>query len=341
MRLISVVIVSYEGRKHLKRMLNSLLRQHYTDMEIVISDDCSKDTCGDIIDYYTDKLNIVRTSTKTHSGHPSDTRQAGLEAASGEWITFADQDDAFYPGVISQIAAFIKKNPKYNVISTEFDEVEPHTEKVFRHHQKVYGWTHGKFIRRSWMKERGIRYKAGMKSHEDIYLSTRITCELQSAHEEEGYCPVCSYKWTAWNESLSHKEDRLFIENHLQEYIEATGDVYIENYFQKGEESKEFSMFHAIGVVLYCYFYHMGCVFKDTSGFIKENTKYIADYIEKVKGAFKMSNDELLIYCAHDSGAYFWNTMELAKIATGAYIPCLTLEQYLFMIAPEEKEAEK
>ena len=338
MKLISVVIVSYEGRKHFNRILDSLAKQHYANMEVVISDDCSRDTCDDIIESYQDRLNIVRTSTKTHSGNPADTRQAGLKIASGEWITFADQDDAFYLGVMSKVATYIRKNPEIDVFRTEFDEVEPVTEKVFRHHKEVYGWTHGMFIRRSWMKEHNIQYKAGLKSHEDIYLSTLIACELNNSGKQQGYCPVCTYKWTAWNESLSHKEDRLFIDNHLKEYIEATGDVYIEDYLKNG--SKEFSVFHSIGVVLYCYFYHMGCIFRDVKGFVKENTQYIADYITKVKKTFEMSNDELLLYCAKDKGTYFWNTMELAMVATGPYIPCLTLEQYLFMTAPEGKEAE-
>ena len=338
MSLISVVIVSYEGRKHFNRILDSLKKQHYANMEVVISDDCSRDTCDDIIETYKDSLNITRTSTKKHGGCPGDTRQAGLEAASGEWITFADQDDAFYPGVISKVAAFIRKNPEIDVFRTEFNEVEPETEKVFRHHKEVYGWTHGMFIKRSWMKEHNIRYKAGLKSHEDIYLSTRIACELNNSGKQQGYCPVCTYKWTAWNESLSHKEEHLYIDNHMKEYIEATGEAYIEDYLQNG--SKEFSMYHSISVVLYCYFYHMGCVFRNVKGFNKENTVHIADYIAKVKKTFGMSNDELLIYCARDDGNYFWNTMELARVATGSYIPCLTLEQYLFMTSPEGKEAE-
>lgn len=333
--MISVIVVSYEGRKHLGRILNSLVRQHYAGMEVVISDDCSEDACNDIVDSFRDRLKIIRTSTKTHSGYPSDTRQAGLEAARGDWITFADQDDAFYPGAISQVTAFIRKNPEANVIRTEFDEVDPETEKPFRHHAKVYGWTHGTFIRREWMEKNHIHYKAGMKSHEDIYLSTLIVCALQAEGSEEYYCPVNTYRWYAWNSSLSHKEDRLFIENHLGEYIEATGDAYIENYERRGEPAKEFSRYHAVSVILYCYFYHMGCVFRNLSDIIKENSVYISEYIKKVKEVFGMTNDEVLTYCARDRGTYFWKTMELAEVATGPYIPYLTLEQYLSLMAWE------
>ena len=70
--MISVIVVSYEGRKHLERILNSLVRQHYAGMEVVISDDCSEDTCDDIVDSFRDRLKIIRTSTKIHSGYPSD-----------------------------------------------------------------------------------------------------------------------------------------------------------------------------------------------------------------------------------------------------------------------------
>ena len=252
--VLSVIIPAYNSGPYIGRLLKSIAKQRFKDLEVVIADDCSPEPYDDVVDAFRGSLNIVRTST-AYNCCPGNTRQAGVDAASGDWYTFADHDDAFYPHVFEKVAEVIRKHdPK--VIVSDFVEVEPGTDRVLYKHNRVFGWTHGKFYNAEWWKSHGIHYKKDLKSHEDIYLSTIVDCALNADGIEPYYLPMTTYKWTAHPESLSRKEDRLFIENHMQEYIQATGYAYLEDYYKRG--ALAYSVYHALTVVLYCYFYHQG-----------------------------------------------------------------------------------
>ena len=149
------------------------------------------------------------------------------------------------------------------------------------------------------------------------------------------YVPVLTYRWLKRHDSITQGEDLLFIENHLPEYIEATGRVFLDYYRRRGEDALKVAKYNAVSVVLYSYFYHMGAVFVDSRGFIRENTEAISAYYKELKQTFGMNNDELLLYCAQDHGRYFWKIMEQAMVATGTYIPCISFPMYLTMVAPE------
>lgn len=337
--LISVIIPAYNARKFIGSMLDSLVAQHFKDMEVVIADDCSPEAYDDVIEQYESRLNIVRTKTE-YNCCPGNTRQAGYDASHGEWVMFGDQDDRFAPDAIKKMAAHIRKNPEAVVIFSDFDEVSEEGE-VLRHHSSPAGWTHGKAFKREWWESHHLKYKKDLKSHEDIYLSSLVTCCLQEDKLEPSYLPATTYLWTQRKGSLTHCEKELFIENHMEEYIQATGWVYLLYWKNCKEESKFFAKWHAIGVVLYIYFYHMGVIFRNADGFRKEMTPAIMQFIQTLKRELEMTNDDLLLFMAQDRGRYYWKHLEMATIATGPYIPCMTIQRYLEVMAPEEIDATK
>ena len=95
----SIIISCYNSRKTLGTLLESIVNQHMGhDIEVVISDDHSTERYDDIIALYDGKLDFVFTQTE-YNCCPGNTREAGAQAATGEWITFADHDDAFIEDV--------------------------------------------------------------------------------------------------------------------------------------------------------------------------------------------------------------------------------------------------
>ena len=338
---LSVIIACYNARPFIGRMLDSLVAQHFTDMEVVLSDDCSPEPYDDIVQRYEDKLHIVRTKT-AYNCCPGNTRQAGYDASSGDWVIFGDQDDEYVPDAFNKVFKQIEKSEHdgfcFPIVTSDFDEGSYVNGqfRLIRKHQKSYGWTHGKFYRREWWEKNHVAYKHDLKSHEDIYLSSLVTCILDETKEQPMYVPVLTYRWLKRPDSITQGEDRLFIENHLPEYIESTGRVFLDYYKRCGEDALKVAKYNAVSVVLYSYFYHMGSVFADSRGFIRENSTAIARYVRDVKQAFCMDNDALLIYCAQNRGHYYWKIQEQAMVATGPYIPCIAFPMYLSMIAPEE-----
>ena len=89
---ISVIVPIYNVEPFLRRCVDSLLRQTYTDFELILVDDGSPDNCGSICDEYAVSDPRVRVVHKPNGGL-SDARNAGLAIAQGEYIAFVDSDD--------------------------------------------------------------------------------------------------------------------------------------------------------------------------------------------------------------------------------------------------------
>lgn len=88
----SVIIPVYKAQDTLKRCVDSLLIQNHADAEIILVNDGSPDDCGKICEEYAAKHSQVKYIAKENGG-VSSARNAGLDAASGTYITFVDSDD--------------------------------------------------------------------------------------------------------------------------------------------------------------------------------------------------------------------------------------------------------
>lgn len=98
----SVIIPVYQAEKTLNRCLDSLLAENYSDCEIILVNDGSKDRSGEICAGYAEAYPCVRCLSKENGG-VSSARNAGLDAARGEYIVFVDSDDSVMPGFFAAL----------------------------------------------------------------------------------------------------------------------------------------------------------------------------------------------------------------------------------------------
>lgn len=96
MQLVSVIVPVYKVEAYLTDCVDSILAQSYTDFELILVDDGSPDGCGAMCDEYAQKDARVRVIHQENSGL-SAARNAGMDAAAGEYITFVDSDDVIAP----------------------------------------------------------------------------------------------------------------------------------------------------------------------------------------------------------------------------------------------------
>ena len=89
---VSIVVPVYNVEKYLKRCVNSLIGQSYSNLEILLVDDGSKDSSLSICKEYELKDSRIRVFHKENEGLGL-TRNYGIERATGEYITFVDSDD--------------------------------------------------------------------------------------------------------------------------------------------------------------------------------------------------------------------------------------------------------
>ena len=99
---ISVIIPVYNAEKTLHRCIDSILAQTFSDFEVLLIDDGSKDKSGEICDEYARKDSRIKVCHKENGG-VSSARNMGLDNAKGEWITFVDADDYIASDFLSAI----------------------------------------------------------------------------------------------------------------------------------------------------------------------------------------------------------------------------------------------
>ena len=90
---ISIIVPVYNVEKYLNECIDSILAQTFTDFEVILVDDGSPDNCPALCDAAAEKDSRVRVIHKPNGG-VSTARNAGLDAARGNWIGFVDPDDS-------------------------------------------------------------------------------------------------------------------------------------------------------------------------------------------------------------------------------------------------------
>lgn len=106
--LISVIVPVYKVEEYLNRCVDSILKQTYPNIEIVLVDDGSPDNCGTICDKYAQKHNQIVVIHQKNGGL-SAARNSGLEMCHGEYIGFVDGDDYIFPEMYQQLFNDITK----------------------------------------------------------------------------------------------------------------------------------------------------------------------------------------------------------------------------------------
>ena len=90
--VISVIIPVYKTERYIRKCIDSVLSQTYSDLQIILVDDGSPDGCPDICDEYVKKDPRCCVIHKSNGG-VSSARNVGLDAATGEYICFVDSDE--------------------------------------------------------------------------------------------------------------------------------------------------------------------------------------------------------------------------------------------------------
>ena len=100
--LVSVIIPVYNVKAYLSEALESVIRQTYQNLEILVIDDGSTDGCSEICDAFAAKDRRVRVIHQKNGGL-SAARNTGLEAMTGQAVMFLDSDDAAHPDMVQSL----------------------------------------------------------------------------------------------------------------------------------------------------------------------------------------------------------------------------------------------
>lgn len=108
--LVSVVVASYNHAGYLQRRLDSLVAQNYPQLEILVIDDRSPDDSWAVLQAYRDHPKVTLIQRERNGGWVVVSNQ-GIDLANGEFVLFANCDDACEPDMISSLVAAIRRHP--------------------------------------------------------------------------------------------------------------------------------------------------------------------------------------------------------------------------------------
>ncbi len=229
MKTVSVIIPVYGVERYLARCVDSILRQTYNDLEIILVDDGSPDNCPVICDEYAQKDERVRVVHKKNGGLSS-ARNAGLSIATGEYVCFFDSDDFIEADMLEKLVSGIEENgddvcvcgyyvddvdEQENVLSSRtvcpnFSYMQ--SDFSLEEYESILGWcgyAWNKLYRRNVLEKGDFRFDEGISLVEDLLFNQKIFC--------------CGTKIRFLSYSGYH---------YVQRKRETLGVKYYENYFQ-------------------------------------------------------------------------------------------------------------
>lgn len=139
--LISIIVPIYNVSKYLDRCMESLLKQTYTNIEIIMVDDGSPDDCGSKCDDYASRDCRIKVIHKQNAGLGM-ARNSGLDIANGKYVAFIDSDDYVNIEMIEKLYHRLQNTKAdtcfcryYNVTAEKMNILAPEIYKKNNYHQ--------------------------------------------------------------------------------------------------------------------------------------------------------------------------------------------------------------
>lgn len=128
--LLSVIVPVYNAEKYLLECLNSLSAAWREGIEIVLVDDGSRDSSGQICDCFQKQYEFVKVVHQTNGGSVA-ARKRGVHEATGDYITSVDSDDWIEPDYLEHMLCLIKTY-KPDVVVTNFTSVYHQEKRIYK-----------------------------------------------------------------------------------------------------------------------------------------------------------------------------------------------------------------
>lgn len=232
--MVSVIVPVYNAEKTISRTVESILKQSYKDIEIILVNDGSADaslTICEELKNHDQRINVISQANKGASA----ARNHGIRQARGEWIMFVDADDALYPEAIANLMKFsncecdiivgccCKGAPSAGIHSSEIMEGNRFAEaclsrsyaielqKKIRHLESgiCIGPPWGKLFRTELLKNNDVLFPEGLAHHEDTVFC--VKAYLKTDHVMLVEADVYLYNNTI--NSVSKRFNKTKIEN--------------------------------------------------------------------------------------------------------------------------------
>jgi len=193
--LITIIVPVYKVEPYLRKCVDSILAQTYTNIEVILVDDGSPDGCPAICDEYKEKDSRVVVIHQKNGG-VSAARNAGLDIAKGEYIGFVDSDDWIEPDMYEVLMDIVSKTGSDIVIST-FCEDEYQVNSCEK--QNIISFSSDEAVRGLFFGDNNLCFVCGKIFNSKIFVNVRFPSGVSIAEDT-----IVSLKTIIKSDSISY-----------------------------------------------------------------------------------------------------------------------------------------
>lgn len=219
--IFSIIVPVYNVEKYIHKCINSLIKQTFKNIEIILVDDGSPDNCPKICDEYSRIDNRIKVIHKNNGGL-SDARNFGIRSATGEYILFLDSDDFLEGNACEALLPYTEGN--FDLILGNAKEIRNNTVTYLNHTQleNSKSYLTGSEILKHELEHGTMHMAACMNIYKrEFILENKLYFKYGIFHEDEEWTPrvflaarkaiitdICFYNYIIRENSITRKKDK-------------------------------------------------------------------------------------------------------------------------------------
>lgn len=125
---VEILLPTYNGEKYLREQLDSILKQSYPNLKVIVSDDCSKDTTSQILKEYQEKDARIEIYLQEHNWGVVKNIEFLLQKVSAPYFMLADQDDYWLPEKVEKTVNALKT---VDIVFTDLEVVDENLKTIY------------------------------------------------------------------------------------------------------------------------------------------------------------------------------------------------------------------
>lgn len=121
---ISIILPVYNGERYLRESLDSILGQTYQNFELIIVDDCSSDSTGQIISEYMERDKRISSVKNAINMKLPKSLNVGFGNATGDYLTWTSDDNKYKPNALETMVKYLEDYPSVSMVYTNYTEID-------------------------------------------------------------------------------------------------------------------------------------------------------------------------------------------------------------------------
>lgn len=127
--LVSIIMPTYNSEKYIEETIESIVKQTYTNWELLICDDCSTDSTQQIIGKMKNEDDRIQFQKLKMNSGAAMARNQSLKKAKGRYIAFIDSDDLWNKNKLMRQIRFMEEN-SYSITATEYNKIDENSNNL-------------------------------------------------------------------------------------------------------------------------------------------------------------------------------------------------------------------